>query len=44
MAGSERISIYCLCNLLQTTKKLLPFPLSRGNLYFHLGAKARVAP
>lgn len=40
MAGSERISIYCLCNLLQT-KKLLPFPLSRGNLYFYLGAKPK---
>lgn len=40
MAGSERISIYCLCNLLQT-KKLLPFPLSRGNLHFYLGAKPK---
>lgn len=40
MAGSERISLYCLCKLLQT-KKLLPFPLSRGNLYFYLGANPR---
>lgn len=28
MVGSERISIYCLCNLLQTKKKLLLLPPS----------------
>lgn len=41
MAGSERISLYCLCNLLQANKqpnKKLPFPLSGGILYFYLGA------